>query len=139
MPLLAATLQLSAIISNFKASPAEKAASLLLHESLMRSACSCALKEVLSATELRRVHALSRVRRWRLKTKTIHQAPAVIFSVSCTACPFFDAFPAAALPSLDIANCAAFSKLCDRVKLKNQSSQPVLLPACFPLAVHAAI
>lgn len=46
MPLLAAALQLSTILSNFNSSPAERAASSAMHDSITRSACSCAVKEV---------------------------------------------------------------------------------------------
>jgi hypothetical protein len=51
MPLLAAGLQLSTILSNCNVSPSEKAVSSALHDSIMRSACSCVFKEVRDATE----------------------------------------------------------------------------------------
>ena len=46
LPLLAAALQLSAILSSFKASTAEQAAASVMHDGIIRSACSCVLKEV---------------------------------------------------------------------------------------------
>lgn len=46
LPLLAAALQLSTILSSFKASTAEQAAASVMHDGIIRSACSCVLKEV---------------------------------------------------------------------------------------------
>ena len=82
--------------------------------------------------------SLMRARRCCLKSKTTHQAPAVSFFLFLTVYIGAYAFFTAAPPSVDIANCAALSKLCDRVKLKNQSSQPILLQACFSFTIHAA-
>jgi hypothetical protein len=64
-----------------------------------------------------------------LKT-SLQQARAVM--PQSLALPFcVDVLPAATPPPIDIANCAAFTKLCDKVKLKNQSSRPVMLQACL--------
>jgi hypothetical protein len=53
VPLLAAALQLSTILSNFKASPAEQAAASVMHDGIIRSACSCVLKEVYGLLQTR--------------------------------------------------------------------------------------
>ena len=54
MPLFAASLQLSSLLSNFKASAAEKALSSSMHENISRSACPCVLKEVGGSSSPRR-------------------------------------------------------------------------------------